>query len=169
MGYRWTVVRCEPNRETTGAAGLVGNGLQAYFPQISKRERHGRGAIRTQLRPMFCGYVFVFSAPSDPLWARLYNLPGLRGPLMLGGTLATISQTEFDLVKNTETQLLNLPASRGHDFKVGETVRLKDDSPFAGQLTTIADLDDEGRITVLMSLFSRQVPKVVKSDQIERV
>lgn len=168
--YHWLVIRTEPNREVTGAAGLTGHGIRSYFPQIRKSEHHGRGSLRSALRPMFCGYLFAYSSPADPSWARLYNLPGLRGPLRLGVGLAIVTQAELQILRDTEARLLDFKSiQKLHDYEVGEIVRLKDASAFAGQLTTIDRLDDDGRITVLMSLFARQVPKVVTSDQIERV
>jgi len=168
MEYSWVVCRTEPNREATGAAGLVGHGLTAYFPQIRTQQRPRRGAARSVLRPMFCGYLFALTCPADPLWARLYNLPGLRGPLKVGDTLATVTESQIEAVRQKESELINFKVPTGPQFKPNDTVRMID-GPFAGQLVNISTLDDAGRITVLMSLFGRVTKATVTEKQIERV
>lgn len=167
--YGWFIIRCEPNRETTGTAGLVAHGLRAYLPQIKVRQKPRRGVVRFVLRPMFVGYLFSWCSPSDPSWRRLYNSPGLRGPLRLGDMTAMVTQEQIDAIARKEAELLNQKPSSGPGFKPHEIVRLKSDSPFAGQLAEIHRLDDEARVTILLSLFGRVTKAVVPTQQIERV
>lgn len=168
MEYAWYILRSEPNRESTAAAGLVSYGLESYLPKVKVQQRPRRGASRSVLRPMFVGYLFAWSSPRDPLWARLWNLPGLRGALKVGGALATITPEQLNAVREKESELINTKAPSGPTYKTGDTVRMVD-GPFAGQLVGISALDDAGRITVLMQLFGRQTKTVVSQKQIERV
>lgn len=152
--HRWHVITAEPLQETLAAAGLVGHRFEAYLPTFMRKQRQNYEKYRSVRRPLFPGYVFArFSTAKDP-WQRLYATRGVRGLLMVGDNPAIVSDAHIDRIKGKEAELARDKAL--YKVKEGDVVEI-DDPLWIGQLGKIETLDDLGRITVLLSLFGREV------------
>lgn len=149
----WLVVNTHPHKETLALENLERQGFETYCPKIRKSIRHARRS-EVVLRPLFPGYVFVAPSEREPLWRPVHSTFGVRmivggaeRPSLLDGTVISgLKEREID----------GVVAKPAHPYKAGQTVQLTEGA-FEGLLATILDLDDKGRITVLMTLLNRPI------------
>jgi hypothetical protein len=68
----WIAVNAHPNREHTAEAHLRNQEYDAYLPLMRKQIRHAR-QVRTVLRPLFPGYLFVRVTSSHMRWRPILS------------------------------------------------------------------------------------------------
>jgi transcription antitermination factor NusG len=160
----WHIALTEPQSERHASEGLRSRGYEAYFPIFPKTIRHfrnGPNRVRTVIRPLFPGYLFVVDRLAQG-WLRLEKCPGIREVHSLlrrcgSPEYACLPASAIDAMRAKETALCKeqqtLTAS--HGLKIGEMVRIEE-GPFTGLFAQIETLDDHERIGLLMSLFGRE-------------
>jgi transcription antitermination factor NusG len=172
---RWHVIHTEPQCEHMAHGGLVGRRFKVYLPTITKVVRAGRRE-RPVERPMFPGYLFIrfdwtprLDGLTQDRWTRVFATAGVHGLLMNGERPAVVPDAAIAKVYAIEEDI-RTPKTKEQaiGYELLETVRISD-GPFAEHLGKIDQLDDEKRITVLLSLFGRQTKVVLSAGQIEKV
>lgn len=157
----WHILLTEPGQETTAAAGLIARRYAPYLPTFKRSERARGGAKRRVVeRPLFPGYLFLLidRAQADLRSARIRAIPGVRDWLMVGTSAecrAILSDREMVEVKKADARINRQKPKL--PFDVGSKVEI-DDPLWVGQLGTIEQLDDHGRVRVLIDLLGRKVP-----------
>lgn len=82
----WYVLGAAPARERTVAGHLIGRRFGIYLPELPERISNWRtGRMQNVLRPMFPGYVFIFTWLSARNYHRIKGVPGALDFLCLGG------------------------------------------------------------------------------------
>jgi transcription termination/antitermination protein NusG len=171
---RWHVLLIEPQRELTAAAYLTAHRFKVYLPQIKTWAR--RGLRRTKMeveRPMFPGYLFIRFDPDLDDGKRRWRIditPGVRGFMKLDGEHAIISDVDIrvvQMIEEEERSGLRRPEIV-HGYRLGEEVRVSE-GVFSGFNGQVSRLDDEQRITLLLSLFGRAVRATLPVDDIEKL
>jgi transcriptional antiterminator RfaH len=130
---------------------LERQGFRGYCPRIWKRVRHARRSLDV-LRPLFPGYLFVQVNLEN--WRPILSTVGVRSLVRCGDQLSVLSGEFVDSLKARESNGAIVPPE--WPFQVGQQVRLEG-SAFDGVVATIINLDEKGRVVVLMELLSRSV------------
>ncbi len=150
----WYVVSSHPNKEKFAAKNLQDQGLEVFLPTRRKAVRQRRG-FRTIIAPLFPGYIFV-SFEMDVGTIRSIN--GTRGAkhLISNGTMPSSLPTGFveSLISGLDEQG---NVSQRPNLAPGNVVEIAS-GPFANQLGELLDMDDRGRVSVLMKMLSTQIP-----------
>ena len=112
----WHVILAEPNRETTAVRHLSSRGFGAYLPECDAKITT-RGRARTLHRPMFPGYVFLFTWQINDHRRRIEACIGVSGILQQATQTGdpvpvVVPDNVMDQVQATEFSLLNHGAIR---------------------------------------------------------
>ncbi len=151
----WYVVYTQANSELKALNNLMRQGFHAYLPQFKKTRRHAR-KTDTVLRPLFPRYLFVSLDLAQDRWRSILstygvnNLVGNRnGPEVVPTSLVETLQSRRD-----DGGAIHPLRLRG--YEQGDPLKVED-GVFAGNIAELAELDDDERVTVLMSLLGREV------------
>lgn len=173
----------EPNREFTVAANLTLRKLPFYVPTFSKpallpKRAHLAGKVHPEVvRPLFPGIVLIPADIGDEQLVRVfaaYGVMQVHPPLMrFGDRIAVLRPSDMALIRGIElTERERYLSRRGRGevrFKIGDAVRAAVGELLGGHGGTVEDIDDHGRITVLMDIFKRKVRVHLTQDQVEAV
>lgn len=168
---RWHVLLIEPQQERRVAVYLTAYRFKVYLPTIPYRTTRGCRRVKVEVeRPMFPGYLFIRFDPDLDDGKRRQRIDiaqGVREFMKLDGEHAIISEADLLRVEQEE-KYQHDPTRRAavrFGYDQGEMVRVTD-GPFQGFNGTIGQLDDRGRIKVLLSLLGRAVPTEMTVDDI---
>lgn len=123
---------------------------------------------KPHLRPLWVGYAFIRLPQSDP--HALFQFAGIRGMAVTNGELYPIAAALIGHYKSLEvdgaipgkTPIVEML------YKIGETVKMGDGA-FTGFPATIEQLDEAGRVKLLVSVFGRATPVFTSIDQIDKL
>lgn len=161
----WRIALHEPNRERLAADGLMRIGIPSYQPTIPTRTIVGMGAVRTGVKSMFPGYLLVKFSFDLPGWQQLFRTPGIRtsgGLMRQGSGYAEISEemvTQISIEERRAHGERNALA-KSIGLKPGTEVKIKV-GQWAQMLGRIETLDDDQRISVLISLLGKETRVIV--------
>jgi transcription termination/antitermination protein NusG len=166
---KWYVLQIHPQHEGIAAAHLIGRRFKVYLPtMLSTSTRSIRRRKVKIARPIFPGYLFIFiDFDRDDRLHFVHNAPGVHKFLQLGTDLAIISQLDMDRIGRIEEALMK-PREKASIWNVGEVVRIGD-GPFTGLTAKIARLDENDRITVLLTLLGRATPVTLPDAELEKL
>ncbi len=144
--------------------------------------KNGQRKLVTKVR--IPGYVLVRIDMTDESWDLIRHTPAVTGfvgnsmnpsPLRPDEAFAMLKKWLFELPEDVAAKAANKGvAVKGKsrsipitvDFKVGESIMIRDGS-FAGLPGTISEIKPEsGKLTVLVSLFERETPVELAFDQV---
>ena len=152
-GERWYAVHSQPCAENRAATQLLNQGFRAFMPRRRKTVRHARQA-RTVIAPLFPRYFFVALDLNRDQWRSVNGTFGVSRLVMGGEQPHPVPRGVVEgLIASTDADgFLNL----AEHLKPGSTVRLMTGA-FADQLAILEELDDAGRVRVLLDILGRQV------------
>lgn len=159
MSGNWHIALAESNREALAVAALRGRQYEVYCPWLPKKTHRTHRVVRTIMRPMFPGYIFVNEAPFG--WEPLRITPGIRvtkSLMMVSGHYAVLGDAVIQAIaakEGEEFARIANPKPKTLPYKAGDVVKIVD-GPFKGFFAKIETLDDEARIALLMSLLGRE-------------
>ena len=155
-GERWFVARVHPNRENSAQFNLGRLGLRSFAPRVRRTVRHARKS-RNVLAPLFPGYIFVILDLSRDRWRSVNSTFGVSSLIMgVEQPLPVPRGVVEGLLITGNSGLVSL----GNDLEIGQKVRILS-GPFADALCRLVDLDDKGRVRVLLELMGTEVPAQV--------
>jgi len=171
MPQRWYVLQTFPGKERKVMRTFRNRGISAYHPTI-RRTKVVRGRRIDTVEPLFAGVIFI---PDFQARAGGVRVDGVDGYFRMGdcypyllerATATDIGGQDMEWVRSLE-RFANVPVVRRRRLlKVGQTVRVVD-GPFAHFFVEIERLDSNGRLKVLVNIFSRMTPVELDEDQIE--
>jgi transcriptional antiterminator RfaH len=150
----WYVVMSQPQRERLAAGQLRNQLLDTYLPMRRKTVRNHQRLV-TVLAPLFPGYLFVKIPPELSVWRAVNGTRGVRSLLMSGGHPASAPQGFVEALIRTSDE--NGAVSFRADLRLGDSVSVLT-GPFADRIGKLVELDDRGRVAVLMEVLSTHVP-----------
>ena len=149
----WLVVNTHSHKEAAALQNLERQNFVGYCPQVRKTVRHAR-TTKTVLRPLFPGYIFVHLGAAAQHWRPVHSTFGVRR--IIGGVerpsfiadefIASLKAREID-------GAITRPVA---PYRKGQPVRMTSGA-FEGLIATILDLDDKGRVTVLLGLLNQSI------------
>ena len=152
-GGRWYAVHTLPFAEARAEDQLRRQGFRTFQPKRHKTVRHAR-KLRTAEAPFFPRYLFIVLDLTRDQWRSVNGTFGVSRLVMRG-------DQPYPVPPGVVETLIAAADARGilrlaEKLRVGGSVRLMA-GPFAEQLATLEELDDFGRVRVLLDILGRQV------------
>ncbi|MGX5832141.1 transcription termination/antitermination protein NusG [Mesorhizobium sp. 43Arga] len=149
----WFVVATKARKEAVAALNLDNQGFSVFLPRMRRTVCHAR---KTSVRtiPLFPGYLFLRHA-EGARWRSVNGTYGAVKILTNGEAPAMVERGFIDALKARAGagDVIDLDAG----LQPGDRVELVG-GPFARQIGALADLDDKGRVTVLLEFLGGRVP-----------
>lgn len=181
-GPRWHVVHCEAKGEKSALTILKRYGYDYYAPMLrtyvtpprkslSRAQRRHVHLMRRQvLKPLFPRYLFVrFDVERDP-WHDIFRFVGIHGMVCAGDLPYPLPDVVIERLMGLELDgaIPTSTSAQALFYAVGETVRVSD-GPFAGFDGAVEEIDESGRVLILMAMFGRKVRVRMDDDQLEKL
>ena len=152
-GERWFAVNTLPFGEARAQLNLENQRFRTFMPKRHKTVRHAR-KMTTVEAPFFPRYLFIVMDPRRDQWRKVNGTFGVARLVMRG-------EEPHAVPAGVVEALIASANARGildfvEKFRVGGSVRLLA-GPFADQLAVLEQLDDSGRVRVLLDILGRQV------------
>lgn len=163
---KWFVASTQPQKETLAQGQLQNQGFGAFVPRFRKQRRHARRVVEV-LMPVFPGYIFVQAEPGQYPWRSINSTRGVRHLIGAGsgtpkavppGVMAAI----FARCSSGLIDTLMPVLKPGMEVKFISTA-------FADRIATIEQLDERGRIHVLLEILGQPVSMQVAASALEPV
>ena len=153
VGERWYAVHTLPTAELRAQTNLRNQDFRTFLPKRYKTIRHARRLL-TVAAAFFPRYLFVAFDAQQRQWRRINGTFGVSRLVMRGEAPHPVPSgvVEALLAASDADGFLQ----HGLELKVGSPVRLLA-GPFAEQLAILEDLDDAGRVRVLLDILGRSV------------
>jgi transcriptional antiterminator RfaH len=150
---RWYAVHTLPFAEARAEGQLHRQGFRTFQPKRHKTVRHARRLSRVEA-PYFPRYLFIVLDLARHQWRSVNGTFGVSRLLMRGDQPHPVPRGVVEaLIAAADVRgILQLVRK----LQVGGPVRLMA-GPFAEQLAILDDLDDSGRVRVLLDILGRQV------------
>jgi transcription elongation factor/antiterminator RfaH len=150
---RWYTVHTLPFAEARAEAHLRRQGFRTFQPKRHKTVRHAR-RLSTVEAPFFPRYLFIVLDLARHQWRSVNGTFGVSRLVMRG-------DQPHPVPRGVVEALIEAADARGilqlaRKLQVGSPVRLMA-GPFAEQLAILNNLDDSGRVRVLLDILGRQV------------
>ena len=151
---RWFAVNTQPNSERRAQINLERQGWRSLCPQVSRTTRSGR-RMKTHLRALFPGYIFVNMNLAQSRWRAVDGTFGVRAIVKTGDLPAPlpVGVVESLIAMTDEAGKVSFASS----LSPGQDVRFLS-GPLAGLIGRLEHLDAAGRVTVLLDLLGRSTP-----------
>lgn len=162
---RWYAVHTQPHREMRAAAQLERQGFHAFVPQTLKTVRHARRFRRVK-RPFFPRYLFVaFDADRDQ-WRSVNGTFGVTRLVMAGERPQPAPRGLVEGLRAMTTKDGVLEFSPR--LEPGQRVCILS-GPFAEQIGELQEIDEKGRVRILLDLMGGKVPVTSKAETLAPV
>ncbi len=147
------------------ANGIEDKVAQVIVPTQQRIIAKG-GKKQTKEERLFPGYILIHMELNDDTWKLIRYTEGVTGFVGQSKEPEPISEKEVAaIVAFSEVE----EASYKSDFKVGHTVKVVD-GPFKELIGTIQEInEDKGQLTVLLSMFGREVPTTLDFLQVSNL
>jgi transcription elongation factor/antiterminator RfaH len=152
-GERWFAVHTQPHGELRAQANLENQGFRTFMPRRHKTVRHAR-KLRTVESPFFPRYLFVVLNVGRDRWRAVNSTFGVSRLVMRSDLPEPVPRGIVEALRASadERGILRL----ADKLKIGSPVRVLA-GPFGDQLATLEQLDELGRVRVLLEMLGREV------------
>lgn len=182
-GARYLILQTEPGREMTAQANLILRKVPFYLPTILRparisARRHGAGDDHPDVAvPLFPRTILISENVVNAKEGCIRSTPGmLSNPFMkFGDCFAILRPIAIQIIQYIEAGEREMYLrQRGRPTiaflpKIGEAVRFLVDEVLGGQRGIVSEVDDDGRISLLVEIMKRTVRVKTTADRIEPV
>lgn len=163
---KWYVAATQPQKEALAQGQLQNQGFGAFVPRFRKQRRHARRVVDV-LVPVFPGYIFVQAEPTQYPWRSINSTRGVRQLIGAGGgapksVSPDVMAAIFARCSSGLIDTLMPVLKPGMEVKFISTA-------FADRIATIEQLDERGRIHVLLEILGQPVSLQVDACALEPV
>ena len=152
MSQTWYLVQTKPNAHNMAARNLARQGCDVFLP-LAEQTRRTTQQFRTELRPLFPGYLFVGLKARAPSWRTLNSTHGVSRGVSLDGTYRPVPEA---LIAQLQNQCDEAGVFRAQDsYTSGDVVTIQT-GPFASFLAEVMDMAPDQRIWVLIDLLGQK-------------
>jgi transcription elongation factor/antiterminator RfaH len=160
---RWYVARSLPRQEARAEFQLLRQGFAVFLPRATRTVRHAR-KLRTMSSPIFPSYLFVAFDIGRDRWRSVNGTLGVASLIMQGETPQPVP---IGVVEN----LIELTDEKGLirfdcNLQQGQSVRVVT-GPFSNAVGTLARLDPNGRVRVLLDIMNGKVSAYLDRSALE--
>lgn len=164
MTSTWYLIQTKPNAHNTAARNLARQGCDVFLP-LAEQTRRTAQQFRTELRPLFPGYLFVGLQAHAPSWRTLNSTHGVSRGVSLDGTYRPVPET---LIAQLQNQCDETGVFRTQDsYTFGDVVEIQT-GPFASFLSEVVDMAPDQRIWVLIDLLGQKSRIAVDHQDLRR-
>jgi transcriptional antiterminator RfaH len=161
-GERWYAVHTLPFAEARAEGQLHRQGFRTFQPKRKKTVKHAR-RLSTAEAPYFPRYLFIVLDLARHQWRSVNGTFGVSRLIMRGDQPHPVPRGVVEALMAAADARGVLQFAR--KLHVGGSVRLMA-GPFAEQLAILDDLDDTGRVRVLLDILGRKVAVSTEADNL---
>jgi transcription antitermination factor NusG len=99
----WYVVETLPSHERIAAGHLSGRRFGVYVPEVERTEMRAGRKIKA-VRPMFPGYLFVFTWGIKDNAGKIMACPGVWRMMLIGDRFAVLPDEAIDVIRAEENK-----------------------------------------------------------------
>lgn len=145
-------------------------GLTQYVKEIliptQEKIKIAKGKKSTIKEKIFPGYLLISMEVTDDSWLAVRTTQGVTGFVGIGNKPTRLPDSEVEAIKKFIVQ--KAPKFQA-TFTLGEAVKIVE-GPFADMLGSVSKLDeDKGKVTVLVSMFGREIPVELDYLQVSKI
>jgi len=159
---RWYAVHTVAYREDVAAAHLARQGFEVFVPRRRRTVRHAR-RLFTKATAFFPGYIFTCLDPQRARWRSINGTIGVRAVVGDGQKPIALPGGMVEGLKAMTNRDGIVDAGAG--LREGERVRILN-GPFADLVGELLQLDDSGRIRVLLDIMNGRVPITLQQQDV---
>lgn len=160
MTASWYVLQSKPRKEFALFDQVLARRIECFFPRVTVVPANPRSA---RVRAYFPGYLFVHVDLQAIGLSALQWLPFARGLVAFDGEPAAAPDGLVPALRERLTQIEQNGGLQLDGLKPGDSVRVLD-GPFRGYEGVFdAQLDDDGRVRVLLNLLRDKQRRVTLS------
>jgi transcriptional antiterminator RfaH len=164
MSSTWYLIQTKPNAQNVAARNLARQGCDVFLPFLEQTRRTAQ-QFRTELRPLFPGYLFVGLQAQAPSWRTLNSTHGVSRGVSLDGTYRPVSDA---LITQLQSQCDAAGVFRAQDsYTPGDVVGIQT-GPFASFVAEVVDMAPDQRIWVLIDLLGQKSRIAVDQQDLKR-
>ena len=152
-GERWFVARVLPHQENRAQFNLHRLGFRSFVPRLRRTIRHAR-RLRDTLKPLFPGYIFIIIDLSKHRWRSVNGTFGVASLIMGAEQPIPVPPGVVEALAASRESHGVVRIDDG--LEIGQKVRIVS-GPFAQTLCRLAQLDDRGRVRVLLEIMGMGV------------
>ena len=146
------------------ARNLARQGCDVFLPLVEQTRRTAQ-QFRTELRPLFPGYLFVGLRAHAPSWRTLNSTHGVSRGVSLDGTYRSVPEA---LITQLQKQCDEAGVFRAQDrYTPGDVVTIQT-GPFSSFLAEVVDLAPDQRIWVLIDLLGQKSRIAIDQQDLRR-
>ena len=153
------MVCTQPHRETQAAQQLENQDYRVFVPRILRSRRHAR-KFETVRAALFPRYLFIVLDLGRDRWRSINGTLGVHRLLMRGSEPEAVPRGLVEQL--TEAAGADGVVRCGPPLKQGQNIRVTA-GPFAELMGTLDQLDDQGRVRVLLDILGGKIPVVLPS------
>ena len=161
----WYVIQVKPNSERIACKHLQNQKFDIFAPQQKLTKRQGT-QFKTQLKPLFPGYMFVRFDAQHQNWRKINATHGVSRLITLDGKLTPLASGFVDTIAKCcdETGAFQpqIMAKEGLSAEIAT-------GPFAGFIGKITEVQDDQRVWLLLDFVGQKTRVQLSSDQINIV
>ena len=150
-GERWFVARVLTHQENRAQFDLHRLGFRSFLPRLRRTVRHAR-KLRDTLKPLFPGYIFIIIDLSKHRWRSINGTFGVASLIMGAEQPMPVPPGVIEAYSLEGRGVVRLDDG----LEIGQKVRILS-GPFAETICRLADLDDRGRVRVLLEIMGTEV------------
>lgn len=163
-GERWFAVQCQAHREAFAANQLRAQGFTVFLPLRPKTWRHAR-RLETRHVAFFPGYLFLVLDLDQDRWRSVNGTIGVKRLVMVGGAIRPMALPP-GIIEALLCQADDRGCLRpGGPLRIGQNVRILA-GPFGDLLGELIELDENGRVRVLIELLGARVPAALSRGEV---
>ncbi len=172
----WYILKIQVNREDAVKKTLDRriklSGLEQYFEQTlvptETVVEMKNGKRREMKRKLYPGYLLVKMILNDETWFLVRETTGVGDFTGAGGKPLPMTQKDVDRILRTERATDEERPKLEIPYRVGDRVKINDGmfKDIEGEVNKIDEL--AGRVTVIISIFSRSTPVELEYWQVEK-
>ena len=153
IGQEWHLLLCKPNQSRIAFQNLQRMGFDLFMPRHAV-ERPWRGTVKSELRPVFGGYMFISARPDCLGWHKVRNTPGVSSLIGFGsdGPAVVPSDVVAGLMGRCDHEGLLQPYNE--KFAVGDKIKIAQ-GPFAEFVATVERIGADQRLYILLDFLGR--------------
>lgn len=162
MAEQWFLVQFKPNSHNVAERNLKRQGFETFLPcQETTRRQESR--FVGELRPLFPGYMFIRLDPETSPWRKVNSTHGVSRIVSFRDVPAPVPASLVDALFSRYDER-GRPAANDH-LAAGDDVRVID-GPFAEFIGTVATIDADKRVWLLMDILGQETRVRVGPNQV---
>ena len=159
----WHILQFKPNSHLIAKQNLKRQNFETFLP-LEEIKKYQFGKIRSTLRPLFPGYMFVNLGSDNSLWTKVNATVGVSKLLISNNKFKSIDENIIsELMQRCDKLGKLLPPK---ELQKGDKIRVSN-SPFSEFITKIEHIDNKKRIWILIDMMGRQSRIQLKPEQIQ--